>query len=643
MLKNWKFRDKGLSILISYSIFDFKLRCNTMRILAIHAEKFSFEIKQKAIEAAEKISEDKGKYSAKNALVVFTTVEEGDDKNTEELVNKAVREISDIVEKVKANEVIIYPYAHLSKNLATPNVAITVLKALENKLREEGLIVFRTPFGWYKAFEIKCLGHPLSELSREIKPEKLKEEVKEEHEYAILTPDGKMYSPHEYMFEDEDFKILVEKEALKKELPGGKSKIPEYCAKFAIEWEPYSDHGHMRFGPEGALIMDLLAEYSWQVVRDLGIPVFYVKGTNMFNLKVNAVMEHAKLFGSRLYSLRVDDNRLILRFAACHQQFAMLKDWIISYKNLPFGMFEVADSYRLEQPGEITLCFRLRKFVMPDLHIITKDLEEAKKITFIVQRKIFEEIRKIGREYYAIYNTTKSFLKEHWDYILELVRREGKPVLVVFYPEGKYYWIINVEYVIIDHLKRPREIGTFQIDIGNSKRFNITYRDEKGEEKYPMIIHTAIIGSLERYLYAILDTAAKMSEQGKKPKLPTWLSPVQVRVIPVSKEFTNKAIEIAKKIEEAQIRVDVDDRDETLGKKIRDAERSWIPYIIVVGKREVESGILTVRIRGNEKENIKKHTLHEIVKNIKEETKGYPWKPLTMPMLLSQRPIYKKE
>jgi len=614
-----------------------------MRILAIHAERFSFEVKQKAIDKAEEVPNVKRKYSTKNVLVVFTTVEEGDEKNIEVLTENAANEIAEIVDKVKASEVVVYPYAHLSKNLAPPNIAVNVLKELEGRLKKKGLKVFRTPFGWYKAFEIKCLGHPLSELSREIKPEKPVEEAKEEHEYAILTPDGKLYSPKEYVFEDENFKILVEKEALKKELPGGESKIPEYCAKFAIEWELYSDHGHMRFGPEGALIMDLLAEYSWQVVRSLGIPVFYVKGTNMFNLKIDAVMEHAKLFGSRLYSLKVDNNQLILRFAACHQQFAMLKDWIISYKNLPFGIFEVADSYRLEQPGEITLCFRLRKFVMPDLHIITKDLEEAKKMTFLVQRKIFEEIRKIGREYYAIYNTTKSFLKEHWDYVLELVKREGKPVLLVFYPEGKYYWVINVEYIIIDHLNRPREIGTFQIDIGNAKRFNITYRDEKGEIKYPMIIHTAIIGSLERYLYVIFDTAAKASEENKKPRLPTWLSPIQVRVIPVSKEFLNKAIEIARKIEESQIRVDVDDRDETLGRKIREAEKNWVPYIVVVGRKEVESNVLTVRIRGEEKENIKKLTLEELVRTIRNETNGYPWKPLTMPILLSQRPIYRRE
>ena len=613
-----------------------------MRILLIHAEKFSYEVKQRALTKAEEVKEKNRKYSGRNVLVAFTTVEEKDYDNLPSIVEATAKEIADVAEKVKASEVVIYPYAHLSRNLATPSEAMSVLRKLYSKMMDMGVKTYKAPFGWYKAFEIKCYGHPLSELSREVKIEELKEEaIEEKHEYAILTPEGKIVAPEEYEFKDENFKVLVEKEVFKKELPGGVPLIPSYCAKFSIEWEPYSDHGHMRYGPEGALIIDLLSEYSWDIARDLGIPVFYVKGTNMFNLDVDAVREHAELFGSRLYSLKVEGNKLILRFAACHQQFAMLKDWIISYKNLPFGVFEVADSYRLERPGELTLCFRLRKFYMPDLHIINKDLEEAKKMTLIVQEKILNEIRKIGREYYAIYNITKSFLKEHWDYVLNLVRREGKPVLLVFYPEGKYYWVINVEYNIIDHLKRPREIGTFQIDVGNAKRFGIKYVSEKGEEKYPVIIHTAIIGSLERYLYAILDTAAIAEKRGEKPRLPTWLAPTQVRIIPISKELLDYSVKIAKKLEEAKIRVDVDDRDETLGKKIRDAEKSWIPYIAVIGKKELENNVLSVRIRG--KKNIVILKVDELIKIIKDETTGYPWKPLPMPMLLSKRPIYRKE
>lgn len=613
-----------------------------MRILLIHAEKFSYEVKQRALAKAEEVKEKNRKYSGRNVLVAFTTVEEKDYDNLPSIVEATAKEIADVAEKVKASEVVIYPYAHLSRNLATPSEAMSVLRKLYSKMIDMGVKTYKAPFGWYKAFEIKCYGHPLSELSREVKIEELKEEaIEEKHEYAILTPEGKIVAPEEYEFKDGNFKVLVEKEVFKKELPGGVPLIPSYCAKFSIEWEPYSDHGHMRYGPEGALIIDLLSEYSWNIARDLGIPVFYVKGTNMFNLDVNAVREHAELFGSRLYSLKVEGNKLILRFAACHQQFAMLKDWIISYKNLPFGVFEVADSYRLERPGELTLCFRLRKFYMPDLHIINKDLEEAKKMTLIVQEKILNEIKKIGREYYAIYNITKSFLKEHWNYVLNLVRREGKPVLLVFYPEGKYYWVINVEYNIIDHLRRPREIGTFQIDVGNAKRFGIKYVSEKGEEKYPVIIHTAIIGSLERYLYAILDTAAIAEKHGEKPRLPTWLAPTQVRIIPISKELLDYSIKIAKKLEEAKIRVDVDDRDETLGKKIRDAEKSWIPYIAVIGKKELENNVLSVRIRG--KKNIVILKVDELIKIIKDETTGYPWKPLPMPMLLSKRPIYRKE
>lgn len=613
-----------------------------MRILLIHAEKFSYEVKQRALVKAEEVKEENRRYSGRNVLVAFITVEEKDHDNLPSIVEAAAKEIADAAEKVKASEVVIYPYAHLSRNLATPSEAMSVLSKLYLKMMNTGIRTYKAPFGWYKAFEIKCYGHPLSELSREISIEKLKEEtIEEKHEYAILTPEGKILAPDEYEFKDENFKILVEKEVFKKELPGGVPLIPSYCAKFSIEWEPYSDHGHMRYGPEGALIMDLLSEYSWNIARDLGIPVFYVRGTNMFNLSVDAVREHAELFGSRLYSLKVEGNKLILRFAACHQQFAMLKDWTISYKNLPFGVFEVADSYRLERPGELTLCFRLRKFYMPDLHIISKDLEEAKRMTLIVQEKILNEIRKIGREYYAIYNITKSFLKEHWDYVLNLVRREGKPVLLVFYPEGKYYWVINVEYNIIDHLKRPREIGTFQIDVGNAKRFGIKYVSEKGEEKHPVIIHTAIIGSLERYLYAILDTAAIAEKRGEKPSLPTWLAPTQVRIIPISKELLDYSIKIAKKLEEAKIRVDVDDREETLGKKIRDAEKSWIPYIAVIGKKELENNVLSVRIRG--KKNIVILKVNELIKIVKSETAGYPWKPLPMPMLLSKRPIYRKE
>jgi threonyl-tRNA synthetase len=479
----------------------------------------------------------------------------------------------------------------------------------------------------------------LSELSRSITRRGVVQRRVIGKKYFIMTPSGELYSPSEFDYSNyPELKILVDKEVYGREMEGGENRVNDYCRKFGFEWESMSDHGHMRYNPPATLMMDAVSRYSWQVARSLGIPVFRVMGTNMFSLKSRPVYEHAVLFGDRLYEVEVDNERHVLRYAACHQQFAMLKDWIISYKELPLGVFEVADSYRLEQRGELTLCFRLRKFYMPDLHILTKDIDEAIEAALRVQEKIFEEAAKVGRKYIALYNVTEDFLRDYRGKLVEFIKRENTPVLVAVIPSGIYYWVINVEYHIIDNLGRPREIATWQIDIGNGRRFNIVYVDEKGEKKHPVIIHTAIIGSIERYIYMVLDTAAQMEKQGRVPYIPTWLAPVQVRVIPVSREFLDHALKVYEEINQSNIRVDIDDRDLSLGKKIREAAMNWIPYIVVIGQREVETGTINVKIRVNNEQRVMK--VEELVELVKREVKDYPQVELTMPPRLSTRPVF---
>jgi len=604
-----------------------------LKLLLIHAERFEYEARQRALEEAEELSENGGRGSVENALVCFVTVEGVDEANLAWVVSKAAEEIESVSQKLAVKRVVVYPYAHLSSDLAKPAVAVKALRELSSALEGRGFEVVRAPFGWYKRFTISCVGHPLAELSRTIRPAEAAEE------YAVLTPEGTIVPLREFDLSSapEDFKQLVRREVYGEGGAGGEPRYLDYCRKFGIEWESYSDQGHMRYGPEASIMIDLLSEYAWGCALSLGLPIFKVKGTNMFDLSVPAVKQHADLFGDRLYTVEVGQKKFVLRYAACHQQFAMLKDWNISYRHLPFGVFEVADSYRLEQPGELTLCFRLRKFLMPDLHILTRDLEEAKRLSLKVHERIYEEIRKVGRDYVSIYNLTRSFAVENQDYLAELVAREGKPALLHFVPEGKYYWVINVEYNVIDQLGRPREIGTFQIDVGNAERFGITYTDESGAKRYPVIIHTAIIGSLERYLYLLFDTAAAEEAKGGKPSLPLWLSPVQVRVIPVSSDYTGYALEVAEKLNSLAIRADVDDRDESLSKKIRDAEVKWIPYIVVVGAKEVEKGVLNVRRRSG---GIEEMGLDKLVQELEEKLEGYPRAPMMIPVRLSQRPGY---
>ncbi len=614
-----------------------------MRLLIIHAEYFRYEVREKAVEGAEPITDNSGEFN--NVLVVFTTVEDGDGKAVNGLAVKVLEDISDIYSKVNASHIVLYPYAHLSSKLASADEALNVLNRLERMFKEKGFKVHKAPFGWYKAFNIKCYGHPLSELSREYKAEEVARQVIISRKYLIITPEGGVYSPDEYVYrpEEEDLKILVEKEVFKKELPGGESKLFDVCRKFGFEWEPMSDSGHMRYEPHATVMIEAVREYSWRVAKSLGIPVLKVMGTNMFNLKFKPIKEHADLFGDRLYEVESEGSKLVMRYAACHQQFAMIKDWVISYKELPLGIFEVADSYRFEQKGELVLCFRLRKFYMPDLHILLRDLGEGKKFSFNVQDRILEEMRRLGREYIAIYNITEDFFESNKDYVVELIRRMGRPALITLYPSGIYYWVINVEYNVIDELRRPREVATFQIDVGNSLRFNIKYVDEAGVEKYPVIIHTAIIGSIERYIYAVLDKAVQDEESGKTPNLPVWLAPIQVRIIPISNEFIEFANEVLNTLVKNGVRVDIDDRDLTLAKKIREAGIEWIPYIAVIGMREFKTKTVNVRIRAS---NIQKTmSVDELVDLVNKDLEGYPKIDSALPSYLTLRPTlhYMKE
>ncbi len=609
-----------------------------MRVVLLHSDWIEYQAKKKALKNAEET--DGNLKRIEEALVALITVEKGDDRR---VADRAIEDILDVKERVKAPKVVVYPWAHLSKDLAPPKVALEILKYMEDKISGLGIEVHRAPFGWYKVFRIAVKGHPLAELSREFKVEREKIVKKAgEKRFLILAPDGREIDVNEADIGEfnEDFQNLVRKEALKEHSKGGESKVLDYLLRFGFEWEPMSDYGHMRLGPYATLIFDLIAEYSRMVAKRVGVPVYEVRGTAFFDLNMKPVKEHADLYGDRLYLVETDKGDFVLRYAACHQQFAMIKDWLISYKNLPFGALEIADSYRYEQSGETELSFRLRRFWMPDMHIFVRDEEDAKAWLLRVHKVIMDEMEgKLKRNYELLVNVVSpEQYKRYKGFLFDLAKNLGKPILVAVYPPTglNYYWTINIEYIIRDHMDRPREIGTVQIDVGNAERFQIKYVDRDNREKYPVILHTAIIGSIERYIYAHFDTAVKK----KKPMLPLWLSPIQVRVIPVSSSFMDYVEKLSQKLEDVGVRVDIDDTERTLQRKILDAEKEWIPYIIVVGEREVSTGELTVRVRESGKQE--KLTLENFINRLDRELRDYPRKPITVSKYVSKRPKFIK-
>lgn len=464
-----------------------------------------------------------------------------------------------------------------------------------------------------------------------------------QEKYLVLTPGSVEFKPNRFPIEDAapDFRRVVEKEALK--IGHEDQGEPEYlrlCQKYGIAWEPMSDVGHMRFGPKGALIFDLLADYAQEIVYDLGLPAFTIKGTNMFDLQEPAVSEHAELFGDRLYTIKDLDQRkeYVLRYAACHQQFAMIKDWQISYKHLPFAVLEIADSYRYEQSGEVMLCFRTRRLNMPDCHLFCRNLEEAKQWLKRVHERIYQEAYLLGRDYEMLINLSSArAYGENKELIQELLQSVDKPALIHFYPGGiNYYWTVNIEYLIVDAMGHGREIATVQIDIGNARRFGIKFTDQAGQERCPVILHTAIIGTLERYLYLLFDTAVQKELEGKPGSLPLWVNPEQVRLLPTSSVHLHKAKQVATILERNNIRVGIDDRNESVSWKVRDARVDWVGYDTVIGDRELQGGPFRVFNRSLNQES--EMALEELIDQIQIKTHQKPFRKLYFPRRVSERP-----
>jgi threonyl-tRNA synthetase len=278
---------------------------------------------------------------------------------------------------------------------------------------------------------------------------------------------------------------------------------------------------------------------------------------------------------------------------------------------------------------------------MPDCHAFCTDLEQAKKefvVRFKLSAQILEEIGLSQNDYEAAIRFTKDFYDENKRFIASLAKMFGKPLLVEMWKKSFFYFRLKWDFNFVDNQDKAAALSTDQIDVENARRYDINYVDEKGEKQHPLILHCSPSGAIERDVYALLEKAYREQQSGKSPMLPIWLSPTQVRLIPISEKYIEDVEKMAEKMERHCIRVDIDDRQMTLQKKVREAEMEWVPYIVVVGQREIESGLLPIRNRKTGGRPSMK--LEALVKEIELETKGKPFRPLPLPKHLSKRPQF---
>jgi threonyl-tRNA synthetase len=629
-----------------------------MRILQLHSNFIVFKPVQKEIAIAEEAEQKENRIE--EVVVLFTAIEEGD--NTA-MAQKAIDDVRAFLGKQKTNRILIYPFAHLSSNLSKPSEALKVIKDMEAYAKEKGIETYRAPFGWNKQFTISIKGHPLAEQARSYAPAPVSAETKvceakKEEEpisaalkaednmqsfWHILMPDGSLVPIEEFKFKGHTNLQKFSQYEIKKAravtvMP---PHVPLMKRLEIADYEPGSDPGNIRWYPKGRMIKSLLEQYVTTRVATYG--GMEVETPIMYDFNHPSLASYLNRFPARQYVLKSEDKELFLRFAACFGQFLMAHDAQISYKQLPIKLYELTRySFRREKSGEVVGLKRLRAFTMPDCHAFCADLDQAKKefmIRFNLCVDVLSNIGFVKDDYEIAIRFTKGFYEENKDFIVTLAKAFGKPMLAEVWNERFFYFILKWDINFVDNQDKAAALSTDQIDVENAKRYEITYVDEKGEKQYPLILHCSPSGAIERDIYALLEKAYREQMAGKAPMLPLWLSPTQVRLIPLSDKFLSKVEELAEQIASHCIRVDIDDSASTLQKKIREAEQEWVPYIVVIGDKEIESGTLSVRDR-ELKGQQQKMTAEQLIAKVSEKIAGKPFKPLPLPMYISKRPQF---
>ncbi len=635
-----------------------------MRLLQLHAEFMEYEPVEEELNEAEK-DIIKSNTRLESLIVVFVSVEKEDNII---IIEKAVEEIKNYAENLKVNRLLIYPYSHLSSRLASPKYAFDIIKELETKLRKIINDVNRAPFGWTKKFNIKIKGHPLAENFKVISdvqfPIKDKDEVcqkdelkqqvldiepissalkSEERQQAvwfILDTNGILIPLEIFKIEkNSNLKKFVEYETSKRRAADEKPPHVDLMKKMAIaDYEPASDAGNMRYYPKGRLMKSLIEQFVTKNVLEYG--GIEVETPIMYDTKHPSMESYFNRFPARQYNIVSDNKQLFLRFAACFGQFLMAKDFHITYKNLPLKLYELTRySFRREKSGELVGLRRLRAFSMPDCHAFCKDLQQAKDEClkrFDLSLNVLNGFDIKIEDIEMAIRFTETFYNENKEFVAQISQKFGKPILVEMWKDKFFYFILKWEFNYIDSLGKAAALSTDQIDVENGKRYNIEYIDEQGKRQNPIILHNSPSGAIERIIYTLLEKAAKIKQQGLRPQFPIWLSHTQVRIIPIRNEHLRFAEKIENILSQSYIRTDIDDRTESLNKRIREAETEWIPFILVIGDKEVKSTILVIRDRRTGKQIESK--IEELIEFVRKETRDKPFMPLNLPKYLSKRP-----
>ena len=542
-----------------------------MKILQMHADFIEYTPIKKEIRAAEEaeprtVRED-------DIVVLFTAFEAGDEAGE---VKRAVSESKEFLAKLGTKRVMLYPFAHLSQRLAPPEEALQLLLQMERDARDAGLDVRRAPFGWTKALQVKVKGHPLAEMSRSysgaaaaaVEKPRPKRELTDAEAMARLRRSDFVGLP------DTDHRVIGE-------------KLDLFSFQEVSPGMVYLHEKGLRV--RNTLVQYLREEYAKRGYREVSTP-------SLANTALWQVSGHTEHYKENMFLTSLGEEELGMKPMNCPSHFLIYKTRKWSFRELPVRYASFDPLFRNELSGVASGLFRVKMLSQDDAHIICMEEQAEEELGRLLD--FMERVYKVfGLEYKVKISTRpddSAGTDEEWrratDTLVRAVKSRGWSYGIKD-KEGNFY-SPKIDVDIRDSQGREWQLGTFQLDLQMPKRFKLVYTGSDGKEHTPVVLHRTILGSLERFMGIMLEHY--------KGKLPLWLSPVQAVVIPLSDEHTPYARKVLDSLLAAGVWAEGDFASGTMGAKIRDAQLQQVPYMLVVGKKEEDTGTVAVRTRARE-------------------------------------------
>ena len=373
--------------------------------------------------------------------------------------------------------------------------------------------------------------------------------------------------------------------------------------------------------PDGATIRRLLERYIQD--KEVALGYKHVYTPSLANTKLYKISGHWDHYKDDMFPImKMDNEELVLRPMNCPHHMLVYKNSLHSYKDLPIRIGELAHDFRYENSGAVCGLERVREMCQNDAHLFVRP-DQIKEEFGQVVKLILSVYKDFGFKDYSFrlsLRDKKDKVKyidndEMWDLAEGQLREILTELNLDFYEaEGEAaFYGPKLDVQIKSALGHDVTVSTCQLDFALPERFELSYIGEDGKEHRPVVIHRAILGTLDRFIAFLLEET--------KGSLPTWLAPVQVKILPITDKHHEYSKELAEEMKKYGIRVEVDDRSEKTGYKIREAQLSKVPYMLIVGDKEVEENKVSVRNRKDG--DLGAIDKEEFIKNLKEEIEEY--------------------